>query len=80
MDFEEKAEGELMKKKRYTEHTTKQCAGCVKEADGFCRVLTQPRYFYDNYGKCFSRSTDPRFFEKVKQEVEFYKKGVSYED
>jgi len=65
----------MMDKRRKHEFITEKCEGCVKAGKTLCKVIKEPKYFFEKYGECFSRSEDPEFFEQVKKQVEEYKEG-----
>ena len=53
------------------------CSDCVKQVKKVkCSVLTEPFYFQEKYGECFSKSIDPDFFKTVKEEVKKYAEGL----
>lgn len=49
------------------------CTGCVKiTATGRCLAIKNPKYFWENYGKCFAFSDDPDWLKKYHRAVQDY--------
>lgn len=52
--------------------TVEECRGCAKAAQGRCRVVREPAWFWRRYGTCPFASADPGWEEKAREAARRY--------
>lgn len=50
-----------------------ECYGCGKiKSDRTCKVITNPLWVWEKYGYCWARDEDPKWEQRVRQDVMKY--------